>query len=272
MKRTLIALSALFALAGCSSGEVKLGVDVGGTASSTAALRAAGSQTATVITTGTTTTNNAATLSIDRVRILVNDAKIQSASSSGGGKCMGGGGSADRVGPFVVDLSADEILRGAHRDFSLGSVASGTYKEAEIEIEPLRIDGDADDGDSSGAEFADFKSTGASLLVDGKYNGKAFQFAGHFKAEQEKEGSFTVDSSTSISLPLVVSPASWFKDSNGNVLDPTDAAQHSAIAVAICKTLDAGEETETAAAANAPLGGHDGRGHGHGAPQAHCVE
>lgn len=241
MARSVIALVALFALAGCSTGEVKLGVDV-------APLKAAASSSET-----TPISDNGDVLDITRVRLLVAHAKIGYAGRSAS--------SAD-VGPTVVELSAEEIANGAHREFSLGELPSGTYGGAEIEIEPLDADQDASD-----SVFADFRDSGASLLVEGTYQGKSFSFAGHFLAEQGTDGEVTVDASEPLSLAMAVDPSKWFLDANGVELDPSDTAQHDDLAVAICKTLD----TQPRLSEAGPGPGPGGKGGG-GGDGPHCVE
>jgi len=231
-------------LAGCSlgpAGEVKLSVDV-------AAIKAATTQS-------DPRTDPGTGLEISRVRLLVDHAKI---GYTGGGAS---GPDAD-VGPTVVDLSADEIANGAHREFNLGTLASGTYGGAEIEIEPLDADADASD-----AVFDDFRATKASVLVDGAYNGKTFQFAGHFLAEQGTDGKVTVDASAPVTLAMSVDPSKWFLDANGVATDPTDAAQHDTLALAVCKTLDT--QPQLAAPAG---GGPRAHGGGGGGGEVHCVE
>jgi hypothetical protein len=267
MLRSVFAVSALFTLVGCSSGQVKLGVDVAPTSAAASRLTLTDAET---LPEGST-----ASLTIDRVRILVNEVKV----GGGSGGCRDKDGSEGALsGPFIVDLSSDEIANGARRDFSLGEVATGTYRKAEIEIEPLDAD-DADSGDASGAEFDDFRTSKASLLVDGTYNGSAFQFAGHFKAEQGTEGTVTVDAENPVVIPMAVDPSTWFTDASGGFLDPTDPAQHTTIAVAICHALDTETETGAASASpsdapkSAPLHkGGGGRRHHGSEPKAHCVE
>ena len=108
MTRSFMALG-FAALVGCNSsgsGDVKLGVDV-------SAL------TATV---ANAVTNNAAadsSLVVTRIRLLVAHAKV---GYTGANK----GGAQAEIGPVVVELTADEIASGAHRDFDLGSLPSGT--------------------------------------------------------------------------------------------------------------------------------------------------
>jgi hypothetical protein len=169
MKRQLLGLVAFTALAGCSAtdtGQVKLGVSVAALQSSTIA------SDATV----------AAGLSVTRVRILVNVAKVGYTANPGGS-----GDSAD-AGPFVVELTGDEITSGAQRQFDLGELASGTYGGAEIEI-----DRPGSGETSSDPSFADFQAADASVLIDGTYQGTAFTFAGHFLAEQGTDGEVTID-------------------------------------------------------------------------------
>jgi hypothetical protein len=267
MKRFLIVPILLAGLVGCSTGEVKLGVDI-------AALKSVTVASVTNSLVAETTETADASLEISRVRLLIAHAKI---GYTGGGKCSDSGGSAADAGPIVVDLTADEIAKGAHREFDLGSVASGTYGGAEIEIQPLDADATGDE-----AALADFRSAGASLLVDGTYQGNSFQFAGHFLAEQGTDSEVTVDASSPAVLAVSVDPSTWFLDTAGAALDPTDSAQHAALAVAICKTLDTqqplaspeGDATAKPASADPRPDGHgrrgpDGKGHGQG---AHCVE
>ncbi len=249
---------------GCSQ-EAKLGIDIApasGAAQSALSESAASSLSANAsLRIGRVIPMPAAdAATISRVRILVNEAKVN-----------GTGKGCDHVesGPFVIDLSADEIQKGAHREFLVGAIAAGTYRDAEIEIEPL--DNDKDQGDTSGAELADFKATGASILVDGTYQGKAFQFAGHFKAEQGNEGSFTVSTTTPLNLPFSLTTTNWFVDAAGNAIDPTDPAQHSALAVAICKTLDTELDAASGGAGGPGMGPGPGGRHG-GGGKAHCVE
>lgn len=270
MARSLIASSALvcsLALMGCSNGsqgEVKLGVDV-------APIQVAATQTA--------SDGTSSDLVLRRVRVLVATAKVGYHNDQPTGPSA-------EVGPFVIDLTADEIANGAHRDISLGTLETGTYGGAEIEIEPL----DAEDS-ASGDELADFLASGASVLVDGTYKGAGFQFAGHFLAEQGTDGDVEIDAAIPVTLALTVDASEWFKDGAGAIVDPSDSAQHDALAVAICETLDTQVQSEGPAGSGAPPDGsappagsappdgsaappdgdgpHGGKG---GGGMAHCVE
>jgi hypothetical protein len=254
MARSFIAAAALLALAGCNTtgpgtGDVKLGVDV-------AAIQGA---VANAVTGG----SNDGSLAITRVRVLVAHAKVGYIHEQATGP-------AAEIGPIVVELTADEIASGAHRDFDLGKLPTGTYGGAEIEIEPL--DATADTSDPA---LADFVSSKASVLVEGTYQGNAFSFAGHFLAEQGTDGDVTVDAATPVSLALTVDPSKWFLDANGAAVDPSDATQHDTLAVAMCKTLDTQPQTGPAGGGSQPQhkggGGPTGGGPG-GGNGAHCVE
>lgn len=269
MARSFIAsLVAAVALMGCgtssgTSGEVKLGVNV-------AALR-------TTVAAANETTATDSALVLTRVRVLVNHAKIGYIHEQATGP-------AADIGPFVVDLSADEIANGAHREFSLGEIPADTYGGAEIEIEPLDADSTATD-----AALDDFRAAKASVLVEGTFNGASFQFAGHFLAEQGTDGDVVIDAGNPAALEMTVDPAQWFLDASGAEVDPADAAQHDALAVAMCKTLDTQPQlsggggaappadSSTATDTGAPPsggkhGGKGGGGKGGGGQGAHCVE
>lgn len=184
-------------------------------------------------------------LALTRVRLLVNVVKV---GYTGGPDASGDEAS---VGPIAVELTGDEIKSGAARSFSLGELDTGTYGGAEIEIDTL------DDGfDASGDEsLTDFADEGASVPIDGTYQGAEFHFAAHFLAEQGTDDEVTIDAATPFDLDLTVEPSGWFVDADGAVLDPTDASAHDAIALAICKSLDTQPQ----------LGGRGG------GPEAHCV-
>ena len=122
---------------------------------------------------------------------------------------------------------------------------------------------DGENLDLSDASFDDFRTSQASVIVEGTYQSAGFAFAGHFLAEQGTDGEVTVDETAPLTLALTVDPSTWFLDSSGAALDPTNQALHNSLAVAICNTLD------TEPALNAP---DDHKGDGGGGGPAHCVE
>ena len=66
-----------------------------------------------------------------------------------------------------------------------------------------------------------------------------------------------IDAATPVELAMTVDPTQWFIDGTGAVVDPTDASQHDAISLAICKSLDTQPQSSNR------------KGNG---PKAHCVE
>lgn len=251
MNRSFIMGVALCALAGCSSGEVKLGVDV-------APIQVAAVTSAATDSPDTAGNAERTALELTRVRLLVAHAKV---GYAGGRDCDS---DETEIGPQVVDLSAEEIMNGAHREFDLGKLPSGTYRGAEIEIMPLEEDQDASD-----EVFADFKKTGASVLIDGFYLGNPFTFSGHWLAEQGTDGEVVIDEATPLNLAMTVDTSSWFKDAESVTLDPTNVEQHDAMSLAICKSLDTQPQLTEGPKRTKPGAGPGGGG---GADHAHCVE
>ena len=89
-----------------------------------------------------------------------------------------------------------------------------------------------------------------------------------------------VDVATPVVLDLTVEPSGWFLDANGAAVDPGDAAQHDALAIAMCTTLDTQPQTGLSGAADPATAGSTAgsKPHGHGGPGGggsqgqHCVE
>lgn len=272
-------IGAALILFGCSSGEVSLGVQITPPVSSASSALI----TTTPSTVPTTTpspfptlifTTPPASIDITRVRILVNETELVTGDDSG--HCPGMGSSDSVASPTVVDLSARDLATGAIKQISLGAAAAGTYSSGRIEIEPLESSTTADT-----AALADFKSDGASVIVNGVYNGNAFELRGHFRADQETSGPIDIGSNASKALSLTVDPSGWFKDAQGNILDPTNPALHDQIAEGICHTLDLDPDDAQPGPGvpgePPPDGpGHHGKGpHGHGAGHPgspHCKE
>ena len=92
------------------------------------------------------------------------------------------------------------------------------------------------------AGAADLVAKNASILVDGTFNGTAFQFATSLEAEQELEGKFVIDS-TSQNITLNFDPSQWFV-SGTTVLDPSDAANKLAIEANIKSSLAAFQDDD----------------------------
>lgn len=211
----------------------------------------------------TTTTDGSG---VSRVRLLINEAELRGGGRGAPMGSMGQGpsfcahkGRHVEQGPFIVTLDAAALANGTLSEpVLLADVPAGTYRGAELELAPLGSD-DASGGRGGpgghmhgpppakpavalGAEFDDFKSSGATLLVDGSWNGAPYTFSAAFEAEQETAASLTVTDGTQVSLALVIDAAGWFVDSAGSALDPTDAANHDAIVANMKKSLTIEED------------------------------
>lgn len=261
-------VGAALVLAGCSSGELSLGVQITPQVSTAAsALKTEPNASPfTTLTADVTQQNVDATLVMTRVRLLLSDAKLtEQSSATSSDRCPNMGSGGTDLDPSVVDLSADDLKNGTTKQISLGKVASGSYTGAHLEIEPL----DGREASSTLPDLADFKAQGASVIIDGTYNDKPFQFVGHFEAAQTSTTPIEVGGSASAAVMMTVDTTRWFQDASGASLDPTDAANHDAIAASICTTLD------TAPVSAEPMRGfeHHGKGGHEAAPaRARCSE
>jgi len=130
------------------------------------------------------------------------------------------------------------------------TVPAGTYDKIKFEIHRLQA---ADK--VAGAD--DLVKAGASILIDGTFNGTAFQFATALEAEQELEGKFVIDA-TSQNITVNFDPSSWFL-SGTTVLDPTAAANKLAIEANIRASLAAFQDDDESGHENHH--GDDGAGH-----------
>lgn len=224
---------------------------------------------------------------LDRVRLLIDEAELRGGGGGcrhhpGGGGGMGGGGmmgggQAGAVsfcahrghhveqGPFIVSLTAADLAAGTvSQPVLLADVPAGTYRGAELEIEPLGAEDASarpppNDGRggmmgppppprtvdlaSLGAEFDDFKTSGASIIIEGTRAGVPFTYSAAITAEQETSGPITVSGGAEVSLGLVIDASTWFTSASGAELDPSDAANHDAIANAIKASLTIEDET-----------------------------
>jgi len=221
-------LTSLFALAACG----------GSTGSVSLAARATDATTALL-----TQTQANADLSLGRVRLLIAEAELH------GGGCRASFCARGRVeqGPFIATLTGEQAASGATTDVLMADVPAGRYHEAELELESLHRDHRGCHHrapDTLGAEFADFQKTGATVIVDGAFQGQAFTWSGAIDAEQETKGPITVEAGKSVSLGLVVDAASWFVDASGAPLDPRSAESQAVIAANVKKSLSIEDDTD----------------------------
>ncbi len=143
-----------------------------------------------------------------------------------------------KVGPFPVSLSADQLASGSLTQVFDGQVPAGSYKEIKIVIAPAGSSGDAGSGTDCGMDSS-------SVIIAGTVDGQDFTFKSSLHAAQEHETDMTVtvDGSTK-NVTLTVDPTGWFKDAKGDRLDPTAAANQSAIEDNIKASIKAFEDDD----------------------------
>src|SRR5207248_5831783 len=213
MKKLLVVpLVAL--LAACSGGAKNSSLSLSARAGSVAAT--------------TTTTPPAATgVSLTRIRVALRDLELRSRDGSKRAEIA--------LGPVVIDLGAADLTSAGVQKVLDSTVPAGTYDKIKFEIHRLQA---ADK--VAGAD--DLVKAGASILIDGTFNGTAFQFATALEAEQELEGKFVIDS-TSQNITLNFDPSKWFV-SGTTPLDPSDPANKVAIEANIEASLAAFQDDD----------------------------
>jgi len=124
----------------------------------------------------------------------------------------------------VHDFVADLPLDGSNYDITSKQVPKGSYDEFKLKIDTPE-DGSAVQDSSfynnSGSEEHD----GYSIVINGIYNGNQFTYrtGEDFELEMALNPPLAVtDTTASASVAINVDPSSWFKDSSGNALDPTN--------------------------------------------------
>ena len=128
-----------------------------------------------------------------------------------------------KLDPVLVDLPLDGTTK---TDFG-ASIAAGSYRGIELKIRPVST------SDQGGAAFlaANPSFANVSVHVEGTYNGQAFTYNSSLDAgiEMELGTPVTLTSGSASNLTLFIDVASWFKDSSGNAIDPTNSANASTI-------------------------------------------
>lgn len=128
-----------------------------------------------------------------------------------------------KLDPVLVDLPLDGTTK---TDFG-ASIPAGTYRGIELKIRPVNS------GDPGGAAFlaANPSFSNVSVHVEGTYNGQPFSYNSSLDAEMEMElgTPLTLASGSGSNLTLFIDVASWFKDSSGNAIDPTNSQNASTI-------------------------------------------
>jgi len=157
-------------------------------------------------------TVSSSAVTVNRIRIVVRKVSFDTAS-----------GDEERIGPFLVDLSGGDLAGGVH-PVSGASVATGTFCELRLVINTLPAEKAG--GDAGLLEMAKLH---ASIAVDGTFgaDGAAFTFKTPMELQQEREGAFTVSSSSNLTLNFDAS--GWFKAPDGSDLDPRDPSNRGRI-------------------------------------------
>ncbi len=178
----------------------------------------------------------------------------RSAADDRGGDGEGGDGNEEsevKVGPFLVDLTGDQMKGGITQVFD-GDVPAGTFNEIRITVAPVAA---ADAGANAGI----VAMKGASVIIDGTItegttDGGAtdagavvtpFSFVSSLHATQKHETDMIVTvNGTTKNVTLTIDPTGWFKAEDGSRLDPTLTANREAIEENIKASIKAFEDED----------------------------
>ena len=154
-------------------------------------------------------TGLSAGITLTRVRLLLEEIELESVLED----------SFDfEIGPLVIDLNLSGVLA----NIGVGSIPIGTHDELEFEVDKL----DDDEGDPNDPQFADFRGTDISIIIEGIFNAENFTLSIEEDFEQEIElfPNIVIASNTaSTNLSLLVNVDNWFIGNDPSViLDPTD--------------------------------------------------
>jgi hypothetical protein len=230
-KTTMVALAGILLVgAGCGSGSKS---QAGSARLSVSAKAVTAPAAAT-----TSGLDLGAGITINRVRVALSEIGLEATaatsasvsvttSDDSAGHDVGEDPGEVKVGPFLVDLSGTALAGGSISQVLDADVPAGTYRELRIVVAPV-----------AGATGALATLGGNSVVVDGTVDGAPFTFSSQLISVQKRESTVTADSGSS-NVTLTVSPAGWFKASDGSRLDPTIAGNRSAIELNIGSSIDA---------------------------------
>jgi len=170
------------------------------------------------------------TLEIQEVKLFIEEMELESVNDD----------SSDfEIEYFIADLPLD----GSPLVITEKSIPAGLYDEFELEIE--KPDDDDDDVEVNNSDFRD--ETGSySLVVKGLFNGEEFTFRSteDFELEMDLNPPLEVTETESSTLVVSVDVNSWFKDSNGEYLDPKDFANTERINETIEESFEGFEDDD----------------------------
>jgi hypothetical protein len=215
MKKLLV-LPLVALLAACSGGATNSSLSLSARAG--ALTTAASTTTAPAAVTG---------VSLTRIRVALRDLELRSRDGNSRAEIA--------IGPVVVDLGSADLSAASVQKVLDATVPAGTYDKIKLKIHRLQaVDNVA------GAD--DLVKAGASILIDGTFNGAPFQFATALEAEQELEGKFVIDANSQ-NITVNFDPTTWFASGTA-VLDPTDPANKLAIEANIRASLAAFQDDD----------------------------
>jgi len=188
-------------------------------------MQVAGSSAPKAIQTNTAASNH---VTLSSVKMLVEELELESV--------------ADDSADFEMENQVVELpLDGSSYQLSTANIASGLYDEFELEV-----DGIDDDDNVNDPDFTE-GSDETSIIITGTYDGQRFTFKSEedFEIEFEFNPPIEIDATTnSVDINLMVDVSSWFVDSSGNDLDPTDPANRDLIEDNIENSFEADDDIE----------------------------
>jgi hypothetical protein len=129
-------------------------------------------------------------------------------------------------------------LQGTLTQVGVGAIRKGTYNKFEFKVKKL----DEDDlKDPNDPQFADFKGTKKSMIMEGTYSGKSFNLSMERDFEQETEFMVPleiVSDTSKTNLTLMVNVTNWFFG-----IDTTKALNDAVNIEKIAKNIEASFET-----------------------------
>ncbi len=155
-----------------------------------------------------TTVDNIGLLTLDTVKILLKDIKLNVANSSDS--------SNSKVGPFALMLNLGAV--GGVNMIGSNLIPVGTYDKIKFEVHKL-----SDNETPPDPEFLD--SLGRySTVVKGTYNGLRFTFKSDVSSKQKLDfPNALVVTETSTNVTIKIQPYLWFVNEATNLyMDPTD--------------------------------------------------
>jgi hypothetical protein len=159
-------------------------------------------------------------LVIDQVQMVVREVELSQTEVTGNDSTACAGEQDDgceemESGPYLLDLP---LSTGATTVMTV-PVTPGTYDEFEFKVHAPR----SDSSDAFLALHPDF--AGVSIRVTGTWNGAPFTYETAVSAKQELEIAppLVVTDSTSADFTLFIDIGTWFRATDGKLLDPTSA-------------------------------------------------